>query len=142
MELTEIIATHSVLVKAFLGFVFAGIAIPILLKKKPQAFKKASFIYTLLFQLIITAILATGVYMLVNSEAGMGISTIIMIVVWALMMFLEIKRHKAVKSLVGDDLEHTNTLKGSFIKTSLIQIVLIAGVVVLMILKAKGIVAI
>ena len=142
MELTQIIAAHSLLVKAFLGFIFAGIAIPLLFKQKPRVFKKASFIYTLLFQAIITAILVTGIYMLLNSDIGMNISTIIMIVVWALMMFLEIKRHKAIKSLATDDLEQSNVLKAAFIKTSLIQIVLVAAMVVLMILKAKGVVAI
>jgi hypothetical protein len=142
MELTEIISSHSLLVKAFLGFVFAGIAIPIMLKQKPLAFKKASFVYTMIFQAIITIILGTGIYALIEGDKGFDISTIAMIVVWALMMFLEIKRHKAIKSLDSDDLDRSNELKGSFIKTSVIQILLIASMVVLMILKAKGVVAI
>ena len=142
MELTEIISSHSILVKIFLGFVFVGIAIPIMLKQKPLAFKKASFIYTMLFQAIITTILATGIYAIIQGDLGITISTIVMTVVWALMMFLEIKRHKAIKGLDGYDLDRSNELKGSFIKTSIIQILLIAAMVVLMILKAKGIVAI
>jgi hypothetical protein len=142
MELTQIISSHSLLVKIFLGFVFAGIAIPILLKQKPEGFKKASFIYTMVFQAIITAILATGIYALIEGGLEFTISTIAMIVIWALMMFLEIKRHKAIKSLNADDLTRSNELKSSFIKTSVIQILLISLMVVLMILKAKGVVAV
>jgi hypothetical protein len=142
MELTQIISSHSLLVKIFLGFVFAGIAIPILLKQKPEGFKKASFIYTMVFQAIITAILATGIYALIEGGLEFTISTIAMIVVWALMMFLEIKRHKAIKSLNANDLTRSNELKSSFIKTSVIQILLISLMVVLMILKAKGVVAV
>ena len=142
MELTQIISSHSLLVKIFLGFVFAGIAIPILLKQKPEGFKKASFIYTMVFQAIITAILATGIYALIEGGLEFTISTIAMIVVWALMMFLEIKRHKAIKSLNANDLTRSNELKSSFIKTAVIQILLISLMVVLMILKAKGVVAV
>jgi uncharacterized protein involved in response to NO len=142
MELTQIISTHSLLVKLFLGFVFVGIAIPILLKQKPEGFKKASFIYTMVFQAIITAILATGIYALIENGFEFTISTIVMIVVWALMMFLEIKRHKAIKSLNENDLTRSNELKNAFIKTSVIQILLIASMVVLMILKAKGVIAV
>jgi hypothetical protein len=142
MELTQITSLHSLIVKIFLGFVFAGIAIPILLKQKPEGFKKASFIYTMVFQAIITAILATGIYALIEGGLEFTISTIAMIVVWALMMFLEIKRHKAIKSLNANDLTRSNELKSSFIKTSVIQILLIASMVVLMILKAKDVVAV
>jgi len=140
MEVAQMLAAHSILVKAFLGFLVVGIFIPLMVKK-PAGFKKASFIYTMIFQALATMIAFAGIVAIFTGDLGWGVTTIIMVAVWAIMMYIEIKKHKLVKMA---NLENTDTfkvIKGAFLKISLVQILLVAIMVVLMILKAKGVIA-
>ena len=135
------LAVHSILVKIFLGFLVLGLAIPFMTAKNPLGFRKASFIYTMIFQAIATMIAFAGLVAVFTGDLGWGISTIIMVAVWAIMMYIEIKKYKLIKVA---NLENTDThkvLKSAFIKISIVQILLVTIMVVLMILKAKGIVA-
>ncbi|RUM66529.1 MAG: hypothetical protein DSZ06_03075 [Sulfurospirillum sp.] len=138
MELTQLLSIHSLLVKLFLGFILAGFAVA-LVPKSIDKIKRASFIYTMIFQLIATAILATGIYAIVAFDVPFGMSEIIMSIVWAIMMFVEIKKHKYIKNSAYDDI---GLAKKRFLTTSIIELLLTAGVVVMMILKAKGVLAI
>jgi len=137
----EMIMAHSILVKVFLGFLAVGVAIPFMTAKNPLGFKKASFIYTMIFQALATMIAFAGVVAIYAGHAGWDAASIIMVIVWAALMFIEIKKYKLIKL---SDLHNRNThllLKSAFFKISLIEIFLVAAMVVLMILKAKGIVA-
>ncbi len=140
--LEEMLATHSILVKIFLGFLVAGLFIPMMTAKKPLGFRKASFIYTMIFQAIATMVAFTGLIAMITGEMPLSIAIIIMIVLWAVMMFLEIKKYKLIKIAKIENPETHKVLKGGFLKISVIQILLVVVMVVLMILKAKGIVAI
>jgi hypothetical protein len=93
----------------------------------------------MIFQLIITAILATGIYAIVAFKVPFGLSEIIMSVVWIVLMILEIGKHKFIKNGSNDDLAQG---KKRFLITTIIEIFLVAAVVVMMILKAKGVLAI
>jgi hypothetical protein len=140
MEVTQMLAAHSILVKAFLGFLVIGLAIPMIIKNA-KGFKKASFIYTMIFQALATMIAFAGLVAVFTGDLAWSVSTIIMVVVWAVMMYIEIKKHKLVKVA---NLENTDTFKvirGAFIKISIVQILLVAIMVVLMVLKLKGIIA-
>ena len=138
----QMLATHSILVKVFLAFLVAGLFIPKMTAKNPLGFRKASFIYTMLFQGIATMIAFTGLVAMVTGDFGLSIATILMIVIWALMMFIEIKKYKLIKIAKIENPETHKVLKGGFMKISVIQILLVAVMVVLMVLKAKGILAI
>ncbi len=140
--LEEMLATHSILVKIFLGFLVAGLFIPMMTAKKPLGFRKASFIYTMIFQAIATMVAFTGLIAMITGEMPLSIAIIIMIVLWAVMMFLEIKKYKLIKIAKIENPETHKVLKGGFLKISVIQVLLVVVMVVLMILKAKGIVAI
>jgi len=140
--LEEMLATHSILVKIFLGFLVAGLFIPMMTAKKPLGFRKASFIYTMIFQAIATMVAFTGLIAMVTGEMPLSIAIIIMIVLWAVMMFLEIKKYKLIKIAKIENPEIHKMLKGGFLKISVVQILLVTVMVVLMVLKAKGIVAI
>ncbi len=136
----QMITAHSILVKVFLGFLVAGIAIPFMTAKNPVGFKKASFIYTMIFQALATMIAFAGIVAIYAGHTGWDTASIIMVVVWAALMFIEIKKYKLIKL---SDLHNRNThllLKSAFFKISLIEIFLVVAMVVLMILKAKGIV--
>jgi hypothetical protein len=138
----QMLATHSILVKVFLAFLVAGLFIPKMTAKKPLGFRKASFIYTMIFQGIATMIAFTGLIALVTGELPFSFAVILMTVIWAAMMFIEIKKYKLVKIAKLENPETHKVLKGGFIKISILQILLVAIMVILMILKAKGIIAI
>jgi len=140
--IAQMLATHSILVKIFLGFLVAGLFIPMMTAKNPLGFRKASFIYTMIFQAIATMIAFTGLVAMMMGKMSLSIGIIIMIVLWAIMMFLEIKKYKLIKIAKIENPETHKVLKGGFLKISVVQILLVAVMVVLMILKVKGIVAI
>jgi len=140
MEVTQMLAIHSILVKAFLGFLVAGIFIPLMLKR-PAGFKKASFIYTMIFQAIATMIAFAGIVAVFSGDLGWQTTTIIMVVVWAVMMYIEIKKHKLVKIANLENEQTFKVIKSAFMKISFVQILLVAVMVVLMILKAKGVIS-
>jgi len=126
--------THSILIKAFLAFLVLGLFIPKMTSKDTLKFKKASLIYTMVFQAFMTMIAFSGIVALIVGELPFGISTMIMIAVFAIMMALEIVKYKKIKR---GDIENAG-----FIKTSIINIIILVAMVVLMILRAKGIIAI
>jgi hypothetical protein len=136
------LATHSILVKIFLGFLVAGLFIPAVTAKKPLGFRKARFIYTMVFQAIATMVAFTGLVAMVTGEMSLSIAIVIMIVLWGAMMFLEIKKYKLIKVAKIENPSTHKVLKGGFLKISIIQILLVTIMVVLMVLKAKGIIAI
>jgi len=140
--IAQILATHSILVKVFLAFLVAGLFIPKMTAKNPLGFRKASFIYTMVFQGLATMVAFTGLIAMMVGELPLSMAVILMIVIWGLMMFIEIKKYKLIKIAKIENPETHRVLKGGFLKISVVQILLVAVMVVLMILKAKGILAI
>ena len=138
----QMLATHSILVKVFLAFLVAGLFIPKMTAKKPLGFRKASFIYTMVFQGIATMIAFTGLIALVAGELPFSVSVMLMTVIWAAMMFIEIKKYKLIKVAKLENPETHKVLKAGFMKISVLQILLVAIMVVLMVFKAKGLLAI
>ena len=141
MEVVQMLATHSLLVKAFLGFLVGGLIIPFVTAKNPLGFRKASFFYTMIFQALITMIAFAGLVSVFTGDLGWSATTIIMILVWAVMMYIEIQKYKVIKIANLQNPETHKVLKSAFVKISLVQILLVTLMVVLMILKAKGIVS-
>ena len=142
MEVAQMLAVHSILVKAFLGFLVGGLLIPSMTSKNPLGFRKASFIYTMIFQAIATMIAFAGLVAVFTGNLGWSVTTIIMVAVWAIMMYIEIKKYKAIKLANIQNQDIHKVLKSAFIKISIVQILLVAIMVVLMILKAKGVISI
>ena len=140
--LETMLLTHSILVKAFLGFLVLGLFIPMMKKNNPLGFKKSSFIYTMIFQAIMTMIVFVGVIAMVSAEIPFAMNTAIMIGVFSIMMALEIVKYKSIKKSNTEDEDTFKTLRGSFLKTGILNIIILMGMVVLMILKAKDVVSI
>ena len=126
--------THSLLIKAFLAFLVLGLFIPKMTANDPLKFKKASFIYTMVFQALMTMIVLAGIVALVAGDLPFGVSTIIMVIVFAIMMALEIVKYKKIKKGAVEN--------SGFFKTGIINILILVAMVVLMILNAKGVVTI
>jgi hypothetical protein len=137
----EMIASHSILVKIFLGFLVGGMFIPMITAKNPLGFRKASFIYTMTFQGIATMVAFTGLIAMVTGEMELSLSMILMIVIWAVLMYIEIRKYKLIKMAKLDNPQTHQLLKGAFLKIGILQILLVTIMVVLMVLKVKGIVA-
>lgn len=138
--LEEMIVSHSILVKVFLAFLVGGLLIPAITAKKPLGFRKASFIYTMIFQAIATMIAFSGVVAIFTGDLGWSATTIIMVVVWAALMYIEIKKYKLIKVANLQNPDTHKLLKSAFLKISAVQILLVAAMVVLMVLKAKGVI--
>jgi hypothetical protein len=139
MEVAEMLAMHSILVKIFLGFLVAGLLTPMLVKS-PTGFKKASLIYTMGFQALATMIAFAGLVAVFTGDLAWTMSTILMVIVWAVMMYIEIKKYKLIKTANLKNEETFKVLKSAFIKISVVQVLLVAIMVVLMVLKAKGVI--
>jgi len=134
----EMLAGHSLLIKVLLGFLVGGMFIPMMTAKNPQGFKKASFIYTMMYQAILTMIAFAGIVAIFTGDLGWSATSIIMVVVWAVLMYIEIKKHKLIKIANLENPETHKLLKGAFLKISSVQILLVVVMVVLMVFKAKG----
>ncbi len=139
--IAQVITSHSILVKIFLAFLIAGFFIPFMTRKNPAGFKKASFIYTMIFQAIATMIAFTGLVALVMGDFGMSLSVIIMIIIWALLMFIEIKKYKLIKVANIDNDEVHKLLRGAFLKISSVQVMLVVMMVVLKVMEVKGVIS-
>ncbi len=140
--IAQMLAAHSILVKVFLGFLVGGLFIPMMTAKNPLGFKKSSFIYTMIFQALATMIAFAGIVAVFAGDLGWSATTIIMVVVWAVLMYIEIKKYKLIKIANLQNPETHKLLKGAFLKISSVQILLVAAMVVLMVLKVKGVIAI
>ncbi len=136
----EMLVTHSILVKVLLGFLVGGLFIPFLTAKNPFGFRKVSFIYTMVFQAILTMIAFAGIVAIFAGDLGWTISTIIMLALWAVMMFTEIKKYKLIKTANLENNDTHKMLKGAFIKISIVHILLVVIMVVIMVLRAKGLI--
>ena len=89
-----------------------------MLVKSPTGFKKASLIYTMGFQALATMIAFAGLVAVFTGDLAWTMSTMLMVIVWAVMMYIEIKKYKLVKTA---NLKNENTfkvLRSAFIKIS------------------------
>jgi hypothetical protein len=139
--IAEMIAAHSLLVKAFLAFLVMGFAVPFMAAKDTLKFKKSSFIYTMIFQALATMVAFTGLIAVFAGDLPWSLVMTIMVVIWAIMMFIEIKKYKLIKVANLQDSETFTLIKSAFTKISVIQVLLVAAMVLLMILKAKGVIS-
>jgi hypothetical protein len=137
----QVILAHSILVKVFLVFLILGFFIPFMTAKNPAGFKKASFIYTMIFQAIASMIAFTGLVALAMGGFGLTLSIVVMIIIWALLMYIEIKKYKLIKVAKIDNVQTHQMLKGAFIKISAVQVMLVVMMVVLKIMEAKGVIS-
>ena len=142
MEVAQMLAGHSLLVNVFLGFLAVGIIIPFATAKNPMGFKKSSFIYTMVFQAIITMIAFAGIVAVFTGDLGWPVTTIIMMAVWAVMMYIEIKKHKLIKVANLNNEETFKVIRSAFVKISIVQIFLVVIMMLLMVIKAKGLISI
>lgn len=140
--LDEMIVSHSILVKVFLAFLVGGLFIPMMTAKKPLGFRKASFIYTMIFQAIATMIAFSGLIAMITGELGLTLSTIIMIVIWVALMYIEIKKYRLIKIAKIENPDTHKLLKGAFIKISIVQVFLVIVMVVLKVMEVKGVISI
>ncbi len=140
MMVGEILTAHSILVKAFLAFILTGlIVVPLMSRRNPLGFRKASFIYTMIFQALATMIAFSGIVAIFVGKLPWSVSTIVMIVAWAALMYIEIKKYKLIKHANVQKESTFALLRGAFVKIGLLELLLVAMVVVMKVLEFKGI---
>jgi hypothetical protein len=139
--LGEVFATHSVLVQVFLWFLVGALFVPMVIRNNALGFRKANFIFTLVYQALATMIAFSGLVLYVLSDMTFSGLMIFMVVVWALLMFIEIKKYKVIKVAKVEKPEVYRTVKGLFYKITAVQIFLIVVTVVITILVKKGMIA-
>ncbi len=137
--IAQMLSTHSSLVYLFLGFLVLGMLVPLTTAKNPLGFKKYAFIYTMVFQAILTMVAFAGIVAVFAGDLGWPITTILMFAIWAVLMITEIKKHKAIKLANLQNPKTHQVLKSAFIKISLIQILLVVIMIAIMLLQSKGI---
>lgn len=138
MEVAQMLMVHSLLIQVFLGFLVGGMLIPFMTGKNPQSFKKGSFIYTMIFQAIATMVAFAGLVAVFTGDLGWELTTIIMGAVWAVMMYIEIKKYKAIKLANLENEVTFKLLKGAFSKISIVQVLLVILMFALMMFKAHS----
>lgn len=136
--LETMLTTHSALNYIFIAFIVLGFLVPMMVKE-PLGFKKASFIYTMIFQAIITMIAFSGIVALVSGDLAFDMPVIAMIVVFAAMMGIEISKHKRIKKSDTEDEATFAMLRAGFTKASVLNLIIIVGFTVFMIAKSKGV---
>jgi len=141
MVVTQMLNIHSLLVYIFLGFLVVGMLVPLMTAKNPAGFKKGSFIYTMIFQAIATMVAFAGIVAVFTGDLGWPVTTIIMFAVWAVLMMIEIKKHKLIKLANLNNADTHKLLKGAFLKISLVQIALVLIMIGIMVLKSEGVIS-
>lgn len=136
--LDEMLMTHSTLNYIFIVFIVLGFLVPVM-AKEPLGFKKASFIYTMIFQAIITMIAFSGIVALVSGELDFNMPIIVMIIIFAVMIGIEISKHKRIKKGNLEDEATFNMLRSGFSKASVLNLIIIVGFTIFMIVRSKGI---
>ena len=133
--LEEMLLTHRVLIYTFIGFIVLGFLVPVM-KKEPLGFKKASFLYTMIFQALITMIVFSGIIALVVGDMDFGMTIIVMIAVFAVMMGIEISKYKKIKKADLEDEATFSMIKAGFTKASVLNLIVLVGITIFMIVKS------
>jgi len=79
-----------------------------------------------------------GIVAIFTGDLGWSATSILMVAVWAVLMYIEIKKHKLIKMANLENPDTHKLLKGAFLKVSSVQLLLVVVMVVLMVFKAKG----
>jgi hypothetical protein len=134
----EIIAFHRFLVDFFAFFVFSGLIIPKITKGNAFQFRKASFIYTMIFHAIAAMAAFTGLVAMVVGKYTLEVSIIFMILIWGVLMFLEIKKYRTIKIAYFEGLETERLLQNLFYKITAVQFFLIVAMIGIKMMEVKG----
>jgi hypothetical protein len=136
--INELMFAHKILVYMFFIFLVAGFALPSVISDAYK-FKKASFIYTMVFQAIASMVAFAGLVVLYAGRMSWDIFSISMVLVWAMMMFIEIKKYRLIKYADLTHSENFAIIKKGFGKISILQVLIIVGMIGVMSLKNMGV---
>lgn len=131
------LSTHSILNYIFIIFLIVGFVIPTK-AKEPLAFKKASFIYTMVFQAIITMILFSGIVALIVGNFAFDMPIIVMVGAFAVMMAIEISRHKRIKKMNLEEAENLEIAQSGFYKAAVLNLTVVVALTIFMFIRTQG----
>ena len=135
-EFAEMVTYHSVLIKAMLGVLIIGMIIPFLTTECSKTIKRMR-IYMFVSHGLITMIAFTGLIAFVFAKMDLSLEIIIMIVAFLVMIMVEVLKYKKVLK-AGKDEDCAKSSRKTVLLFTLINIVIIAGLVVYKIMEAKS----
>jgi hypothetical protein len=135
-EFNEMVAYHSILIKAMLGVLMVGMIIPFLTTECSKTIKRMR-IYMFVSHGLITMIAFTGLIAFVFAKMDLNLSIIVMIVAFLVMAMVEVFKYKKILK-AGDKEGCSKTSRASAVIYTLINIAIIAGLVVYKIMEAKS----
>lgn len=140
--ITEMIAYHSTLTYIFLWILLIGLPIPFWTSSNPFAFRKVSFIYTMFFQTFISMVVFTGLIALAAGDLDFGVGVIVMVIVWVILMYFEIGKYIKIARTNMQDESIFRAMRVSFLKIQFSNIALVILMIMLMVLRDKGVISI
>jgi len=135
--LETMLSTHSILNYIFIVFLIIGFAIPTMVKD-PLGFKKASFIHTMVFQAVMTMLLFSGIVALIVGNMPFNLPIIVMVGAFAVMMAVEISRHKRIKKSNLEETANFEIAQSGFYKAAVINLIVILAVTFFMFFRSQG----
>jgi len=135
--LETMLSTHSILNYIFIAFLIIGFAIPTMVKD-PLGFKKVSFIHTMVFQAVMTMLLFSGIVALIVGNMPFNLPIIVMVGAFAVMMAVEISRHKRIKKSNLEETANLEMAQSGFYKAAVINLIVILAVTFFMFFRSQG----
>jgi len=135
--INELMFVHKVLVYIFFIFLVAGFAVPPTINDAFR-FKKTSFIYTMIFQAFASMVAFAGLVVLYAGHMSWDMFSVSMVLVWGMMMFIEIKKHRLIKYADLTQEQNFTVIKQGFNKISILQVLIIVAMIGVMSLKNMG----
>lgn len=129
--LEMMLSTHSILNYILIIFLIAGLALPTM-AKEPLALKKGSFIYTMVFQAVITMVLFSGIVALIVGNFPFNMPIIVMVGAFAVMMAIEISRHKRIKKSNLEIQENLEAAQSGLYKAGFLNLTVIIALTIFM----------
>jgi hypothetical protein len=136
--INELMFVHKILVYIFAIFLVIGFIMPPMINDAFK-FKKRSFIYTMTFQAFASMVAFAGLVVLYAGHMSWDIFSVSMVLVWAMMMFIEIKKHRLIKYADLTKEQNFTIIKQGFNKISILQVLIIVGMIGVMSLKNMGV---
>jgi hypothetical protein len=136
--INELMFVHKILVYIFAIFLLVGFVMPSMINDAFK-FKKMSFIYTMTFQAFASMVAFAGLVVLYAGHMSWDIFSVSMVLVWAMMMFIEIKKHRLIKYADLTKEQNFTIIKQGFNKISILQVLIIVGMIGVMSLKNMGV---
>ena len=136
-EFSEMIMYHAILIKMMLAVLIIGMIIPFLGSDCAKTVKRTR-IYMFASHGLLSMIAFSGLVAFVFAEMSFNLSIIVMIVAFFAMIMLEVAKYKTILKGRSDAKSCVKKARTTAVFYTIVNIILIAGLVVWKIMEAKS----